>query len=139
MAGLFGYPHRRLISLSVMHGILLTYTTEQIIRPPDPVQSLLPRLSQDSLLQLERNAKEPTAAHKALRVRNWVQALSTAANPLFDATARPYQNGLRGPTQRSTHSAGRNGQSAIHNNTVRRLVTRGYIELAKFSSQYSLS
>lgn len=129
MDGLLGYPRRKLISLFIMHGIVLTETTEPIIsRPPDAVQRFLPRLSQDSLHQLERNAKEPTAAHKASRVRNWVQDLSAAVNPILDAPAKPYQNDLRGPTQGPTQSAGRSGQPAIHSNTVSRIMTRGYIE-----------
>lgn len=123
-----------------MHGIVLTGTTEPIIsRPPDAVQRLLPRLSQDSLLQLERNAKEPTAAHKASRVRNWVQDLSAAANPLLDATTRPHQNDFRGPTQAPTLSAGRSAQPAIHNNTVSRSMARGYIELPLRLSHSSLN
>ncbi|KUL84720.1 hypothetical protein ZTR_07645 [Talaromyces verruculosus] len=101
MDGLLGYPRQPIIS-----------------RPPDAVQRLLPRLSQDSLHQLERNAKEPTAAHKASRVRNWVQDLSAAVNPILDATVKPYQNDLRGPAQGPTQSAGRSGQPSIHSNTA---------------------
>jgi hypothetical protein len=108
-----------------MHAIVLTSSTDPIIsRPPDAVQRFLPRLSQDSLHQLERNAKEPIAAHKASRVRNWVQDLSAAVNPLLDATARPYQDDSRGPTQGPAQSAGRSSQPAIHSNTVSRLMTR---------------
>ncbi|GAM36037.1 RING finger protein [Talaromyces pinophilus] len=101
MDGLLGYPRQPIIS-----------------RPPDAVQRVLPRLSQDSLHQLERNAKEPTAAHKASRVRNWVQDLSAAVNPILDATVKPYQNDLCGPTQGPTQSAGRSGQPSIHSNTA---------------------
>lgn len=140
MDGLLGYPRRTLISLSEIHGIVLTWTTEPIIsRPPDAVQRLLPRLSQDSLLQLERNAKEPTAAHKVSRVRNWVQDLSAAVNPLLDATSKTHQNDPRGPTQCPTQSAGRSAQPAIHSNTVSRLVNRGYAELPLSSSHSSLN
>lgn len=135
MDGLLGYPRRTLTSLFKMRGIVLTWKTESIIsRPPDAVQRLLPRLSQDSLLQLERNAKEPTAAHKVSRVRNWVQDLSAAVNPVLDATIRPHQNDPRGPTQGLMQSAGRSAQPAIHSNTVSRLVTHGFVEIPLRSS-----
>lgn len=143
MDGLLGYPRRKLISLFIRDGIVLNQTAEPIIsRPPDAVQRLLPRLSQDSLHQLERNAKEPTAAHKASRVRNWVQDLSAAVNPILDATVKPYQNDLCGPTQGPTQSAGRSGQPSIHSNTVSRMMTRdisNHPEVVSFFSQLALT
>lgn len=99
-----------------MHGIALTSSAEPILsQPPDAVQRLLPRLSQDSLHQLERNAKEPIAAHKASRVRNWVQDLG---NPTFGATDRPSQDNFRRSTEGTTQSAGRSDQPTINGYTV---------------------
>jgi hypothetical protein len=143
MDGLLGYPRRKLISLllsqlyeTVMHGIVLTLNAEPIIsRPPDAVQRLLPRLSQDSLHQLERNAKEPIAAHKASRVRNWVQDLGSQS---LGVTVGPYQNHLHGSTEGAALSSGRSGQPATSSNTVSRLMTRGYIGLLLTISQSSL-